>query len=451
MTAQPAMDAGPSAGDTGFPSLGRASASLAILVLAYTFSFIDRTILSMLVGAVKADLALSDTQISLLTGLAFAIFYTALGLPFGLVVDRWSRRGLAAIGVAVWSFMTMACGAAHSFAQLLVARIGVAAGEATLSPAAYSLIPDLFGPRHRSRAQGVYAMGACFGSGLAFLIGGWTISVVSGMAPIRLPALGEIGGWRLVFLVVGAPGLLVALLVLAIADPRRNATGPALAVRPAAALSALRNHWRAYGVVIVGCTVVNIAFHGLSAWGPAMLGRVHGLSQGQVGLALGLAFLGPGCAGLLAGGWLADRWVTAGRLDANLRVAQLGALGAAVSLGALSLSPGTAATLGLIYLAIFAMVLPMGAAPAALQVICPPDLRGRISAVYMLTLNLIGMGIGPTAVALLTDFAFRDPMAVDRSIGLVAIAAGLAAAGLIALGRPSFRRLAEAVAQRPTA
>ncbi|WP_300574838.1 MFS transporter [Phenylobacterium sp.] len=425
-----------------YPSLARASSSLAILVLAYTFSFIDRTILAMLVGPIKAELHLSDTQISLLTGLAFAIFYTALGLPFGAIVDRGSRRGLAAAGVAIWSVMTALCGAAGNYGALLAARVGVAAGEATLSPAAYSLIPDLFKPEHRSRAQGVYAMGACFGSGLAFLIGGWTIMAVSGLPPVSLPLLGEFGGWRLVFLVVGAPGLLVALLVLAVAEPRRKAAGPSLAARPAAALDALRRHWRAYGVVIVGCSVVNIAFHGLSAWAPTLLGRVHQLEQGQIGLILGLGFLGPGCAGLLLGGWVADRWLAAGRLDANLRMALIGALGAAAMLSGLILSPGTATTVVILYGAIFMMMFPMGAAPAALQIICPPDLRGRIAAVYMLALNLIGMGTGPTAVALLTDYAFADPMAVGRAMGLVGLTAGLIAAGLITLGRPSFRALA---------
>lgn len=433
-----------------YPSLARASSSLAILVLAYTFSFIDRTILAMLVGPIKAELLLSDTQISLLTGLAFALFYTALGLPFGAIVDRGSRRGLAAAGVAIWSVMTALCGAAGGYLALLAARIGVAAGEATLSPAAYSLIPDLFKPEHRSRAQGVYAMGACFGSGLAFLIGGWTITAVSGLPPVSLPLLGDFSGWRLVFLVVGAPGLLVALLVLAVAEPRRKGAGPSLAARPAAALGALRRHWRAYGVVIVGCSVVNIAFHGLSAWAPTLLGRVHQLEQGQIGLILGLGFLGPGCAGLLLGGWVADRWLATGRLDANLRMALIGALGAAAMLSGLVLSPGTAATVVFLYGAIFMMMFPMGAAPAALQIICPPDLRGRIAAVYMLALNLIGMGIGPTAVALLTDYGFADPMAVGRSIGLVGLTAGLIAAGLITLGRPSFRALAGAP-QRPTA
>ncbi|MDP1616352.1 MFS transporter [Phenylobacterium sp.] len=434
------------------PSLARASSSLAILVLAYTFSFIDRTILAMLVGPIKAELHLSDTQISLLTGLAFAIFYTALGLPFGMIVDKASRRGLAAAGVAVWSLMTVLCGAATNYWGLLAARIGVATGEATLSPAAYSLIPDLFRPEHRSRAQGVYAMGACFGSGLAFLIGGWTIMAVSGLPPVSLPLLGEFSGWRLVFLVVGAPGLLVALLVLAVAEPRRKAArpslaspslaSPSLAARPAAALSALRRHWQAYGVVIVGCSVVNIAFHGLSAWAPTLLGRVHQLEQGQIGLILGLGFLGPGCVGLLLGGWVADRWLAAGRIDANLRMALIGALGAAAMLSGLILSPGLLATVVLLYGAIFMMMFPMGAAPAALQIICPPDLRGRIAAVYMLALNLIGMGVGPTAVALLTDYAFADPLAVGRSMGLVGLTAGLIAAGLITLGRPSFRALA---------
>lgn len=435
---------------SAWPKPWAAALTLAVLVIAYTFSFIDGTILSMLVGPVKAELHISDTEMSLLTGIAFALFYTLLGLPIGALVDRSSRKVIAGVGVAVWSLMTVLCGAAHSFAGLLLARIGVGAGEAALSPAAYSMIPDLFRPEHRSRAQGVYGMGACFGSGLAFLIGGWTIAAVSGMAPVRLPLLGVFEGWRLVFLVVGLPGLLVALMVLAIIEPSRNGAPKTVQAPAAPLISQLRRSWRAYGVVFVGCSVINIAFHGLVAWGPAMLGRVHHLGQAQVGLVMGLAYLGPGCLALLLGGVLADRQLMAGRLDGNLRNGFVGALGAAASLGALALQPSTGATIALIQAAVFFIMLTIGAAPAALQAISPPELRGRTAAVYMLALNLIGMGIGPTAVALLTDYVFQDPLAVGRSLGLVAIAAGLGSAGLIALGRPHFRKLA-AELQRPTA
>lgn len=442
------MESPHQAAEQAWPRPVPAALSLGVLVVAYTFSFIDRTILSMLVGPVKADLQVSDTQISLLTGIAFALFYTLLGLPIGVWVDRGSRRGIAAAGVAVWSLMTAMCGAAHSFGGLLLARIGVGAGEAALSPAAYSLIPDLFRPEHRSRAQGVYGMGACFGSGLAFLIGGWTIAAVSGMAPLRLPLLGEIGGWRLVFFVVGLPGLLVALMVLSIVEPPRRSKVSATTREVAARL---RQDWRAYAVIFVGCTVVNIGFHALSAWGPAMLGRVHHLGQAQVGMVMGAAFLGPGCLALFVGGVLADRSLMRGRLDGNLVNGMVGAVGAALALGALALDPSTAVTIGLILVAAFFLMLCIGAAPAALQVIAPPQMRGRMSAGYMFALNLIGMGIGPTATAALTDFVFQDPLAVGRSIGVVAFVAGLTSAGLIALWRPHFRKVAAQAIQRPTA
>lgn len=435
------------AAEQAWPRPLPAALSLAVLVVAYTFSFIDRTILSMLVGPVKADLQISDTQVSLLTGIAFALFYTLLGLPIGAWVDRGSRRGIAAAGVAVWSLMTALCGTAQSFLGLLLARIGVGAGEAALSPAAYSLIPDLFRPEHRSRAQGVYGMGACFGSGLAFLIGGWTIAAVSGMAPVHVPLLGEIGGWRLVFVVVGLPGLLVALLVMSIVEPPRRSKASASAGE---VVARLRGDWRAYGVVFIGCTVINIGFHALSAWGPAMLGRVHHLGQAQVGMVMGAAFLGPGCLALFVGGVLADRALMRGRLDGNLVNGMVGAIGAALTLGVLALNPSTPVTIGLILTAAFFLMLCIGAAPAALQVIAPPQMRGRMSAAYMLALNLIGMGIGPTATAAMTDFVFHDPMAVGRSIGVVAFVAGLGSAVLIALWRPHFRAAAEAL-QRPTA
>ncbi len=261
------------------------------------------------------------------------------------------------MGVAVWSLMTALCGAAHSFWGLLLARIGVGAGEAALSPAAYSLIPDLFAPEHRSRAQGVYGIGRLLrlGPGLPDRRGDHRGGVEDGAAQ---PALfGEIGGWRLVFFVVGLPGVLVALAVLAIVEPARQAKRHSTSE----VMGELRREWRAYGTIFIGCTVINIAFHALSAWGPAMLGRVHHLPQTQVGLVMGLAYLGPGCIALVLGGAMADRALKAGRADGNLVNALVGALLVAASLGVLVATPSTAATIAMIWTGVFGLMLTIGA------------------------------------------------------------------------------------------
>ncbi|MEO8453216.1 MAG: MFS transporter, partial [Gemmatimonadota bacterium] len=194
---------------------------LGVLTLAYTFSFIDRQILNLLVAPIRRDLALTDFDMSLLQGFAFAIFYTLLGIPLGRLADRTDRRRLVAAGIALWSIMTVVCGAARTYGQLFVARIGVGVGEAALSPAAYSLIADSF-PRERlGRAASIYNFGVHFGSALALIVGGAIVQQVSGPGLIDLPLIGQIHRWQIVFWAVGLPGLLVALLALTIREPAR--------------------------------------------------------------------------------------------------------------------------------------------------------------------------------------------------------------------------------------
>jgi MFS family permease len=194
-----------------------------VLMVIYTLSFIDRQILAFLVGPIRADLQISDTAIGLLGGFAFAIFYTLLGLPMGWLADRKSRRGLIAIGLVFWSLMTALCSLARSFGTLFAARIGVGVGEATLTPAAFSLIADYFPREKLARALSVYSMGILIGSGLAFIVGGAVVQAMNGMPALQVPVLGTMAPWRLTFLIVGLPGLAIALLLLTVREPvRRN-------------------------------------------------------------------------------------------------------------------------------------------------------------------------------------------------------------------------------------
>ena len=192
--------------DTPWPSSTMAWYAVAVLFVAYTFSFADRIILSLLVQPIKQDLALSDTKISLLHGFAFAIFYTLMGIPIGRLADRYSRRAIAAAGIAVWSFMTAVCGIARGYWELFSARVGVGVGEAALSPAAFSMIADLFPPQKLGRALSVYTMGAFVGAGLAFIIGGAVIQSITSSPEMTLPIVGTIRSWQAAFFIVGLPG-----------------------------------------------------------------------------------------------------------------------------------------------------------------------------------------------------------------------------------------------------
>jgi len=193
-----------------------------VLTLGYIVSFLDRQIFALLVQPIRHDMGLSDTQVSLIGGLAFALFYTFLGIPIGRLADRRSRRAIIATGITIWCVMTAACGLAHNYWQLFSARVGVGVGEATLNPSALSLISDYFPREKRGRAISFYNMGVSLGVGIANIIGAWAIALTSAMAPITLPLVGALRPWQLVFLLVGLPGLVVALLMFTVREPRRR-------------------------------------------------------------------------------------------------------------------------------------------------------------------------------------------------------------------------------------
>jgi MFS family permease len=426
--------------------------AVAVLTVAYVFSFIDRSILTLLVGPIRSDLGISDTQLSLLHGFAFAIFYTTLGIPIALLADRLNRRNIIAIGTAFWSAATAACGLAGSFWQLFWARVGVGVGEAALSPAAYSMIADLFAPQRLGRALAVYTLGAFAGAGLAYLIGGAVVALVTTAGVMSLPLIGEVRPWQLVFFIVGLPGLLVALWVLTLPEPARRHVAVAPAAGLGGALAAfgryMRAHWRTYAAHLGGFSLLGIVFNATLAWTPAYLIRVFELTPGRAGFWLGLILLVAGTVGVLLGGWLTDRLRAAGHFDSTMRVGVLGAVGALPFAATATIVPSFPLFLVLYTAMMLFVTMPYGAAAAAIQIVTPPQMRAVASSIYLCCLNLVGLGAGPTIVALITDFVFGRDGAVGGSIAVMnAIAAPLAAL-VLWWGLPHFRRTAEALAAR---
>ena len=211
---------------SSWPPAPAAWYAVGLLFVAYTFSFVDRFILTLLIEPIKQDFNLSDTGVSLLVGFAFVIFYTFLGIPIGRLADRVNRRNLIVAGITLWSCMTALCGMARGFGSLFVARVGVGVGEAALSPAAYSMIADLFPPKKLGRALSVYTAGAFVGVGLALIVGGLVVQSVISSPDITLPIIGEVRSWQVPFFIVGLPGLLVAALMYTVKEPvRRQQSG----------------------------------------------------------------------------------------------------------------------------------------------------------------------------------------------------------------------------------
>jgi MFS family permease len=424
--------------------------AVTVLTIAYVLSFIDRSILTRLVAPIRADLGISDTQLSLLHGLAFAIFYTTLGIPVALLADRLNRRNIIMIGITMWSVATAVCGLARNFWQLFAARIAVGVGEATLSPAAYSMIADLFPPTRLGRALAVYTLGAFAGVGLAYVIGGAVIGAVSGAPQLTLPLVGEIRSWQLVFFVVGLPGALVALWMLTLPEPARRHASPAVPDRSwiAAALREclvhMRAQWQSYAAHLAGFALLGLVFNAAIAWMPSYLIRVFLLAPAEAGFTVGIVLLVFGTLGVLTGGWLTDHLGALGHSDAAMRVGLIAAVCTLPLAASSTVVPHMILGVALFAGLMFFTSMPFGAAAAAIQLITPSRMRATASSIYLCVLNLVGLGLGPTLVALFTDFVFVDDAAVGRSLAVASILATVPAMLIFWWGLPHFRRAAVA-------
>lgn len=428
-----------------YPSRTRAWFTVFILMLAYILSFVDRQILSLLVGPIRSDLALSDTQISILMGFAFALFYTICGFPLGRLADSKSRRGLIAVGIVLWSGATAACGLAATYVQFLLGRIAVGVGEAALNPSAYSLIADSFPSERRATAMSVYAMGIYLGSGVAFLLGGIVIDIASATQSVTLPLVGELRTWQVIFLGFGAAGILFTLLVLAIKEPRRKGVGAGVAIplgEVGRYMSRNRKTLLSHNLGFAGLT---FAGYGGAAWIPTFFMRTYGWEPGQVGMVYGSIVAVFGCLGVICGGRLADWLTQRGHSDANMRVGVYAALGAIPTVVLYPLMDSGTAAAVIIAPSVFFLSMPFGVAAAALQEIMPNAMRGQSIALYSLIANLLGLGVGPTAVALVTDYGFGDDASLRYSLLIVMSLALLFSVVVLGRGLKHYRASVEFV------
>jgi MFS family permease len=439
--------------DAPYPDPRYAWYVVVVLFIAYTSSFIDRIIMSLLVEPIKRDLMLSDTQFSLLHGFAFAIFYTFMGLPLGRLADRANRRRIISWGVFLWSLMTAFCGVAKSFTHLFLMRVGVGVGEAALSPAAYSIISDYFPREKRGVPISMYSMGVFFGGGIAFILGGYVVQLTTGASEVIIPFIGSIRPWQLTFFIVGLPGILVLALMLTVKEPLRRdvialSNDPeAQSVEPSVreTLAFVRHNIRAYGAILLGFSLLATASYGFFTWAPSFLIRTYGFEASKAGYSFGLLILILGTGGTLLGGMLANRLLARGKLDAKLRVA-IYAGGATLVFGcAAPLMPSAPLALLVLAPTVVSIGIPVGLGPAALNFITPNQLRGQVIALYLFGVNLIGLGFGPTFVAVLTDYVFGDPAAVRYSLSIFAVVISALAMLVVASGMSRYRARAQAM------
>ena len=419
----------------------RAWYAVGVLFVAYALAFVDRTILTLLVGPIRADLHISDTQVSLLHGFAFAIFYTIVGIPIARLADRGSRRRIIASSAVAWSVMCCACGIAKSFGQLFLARIGVGVGEAGLSPAAYSMMADLFPEKRLGLAMSVYTSALYFGAGLSLIIGGAVIGMAGHLPPIVLPLLGTVHPWQLTFFIVGLPGLLVGALMYTVREPARriaSSDDPAARTRVIDTFAFIRRHRHAYAGHIVGFTLISLIYNAAVAWAPAHLMRRFDVPTARAGYLLGLIILLAGICGVLSGGMLSDWLRKRGHADATVIVGLLSVLIAGPA-GALAFCmPWLTPFLSLFTLMLFGSSMAFGAAAAGIQALTPNRMRAQASAVYLFVVNFVAVGMGPTLAALITDYWFHDDLRVGQSVAFVTAIATPLAVLTLALARAPF-------------
>jgi MFS family permease len=399
-----------------------------VLMLCNTLSFIDRQILGLLAPLIKQELALSDTKIGLLQGLAFGIFYTLLGMPMGRIVDRGNRRNLVAAGIFCWSLMTAACAAARGFWTLFLARMGVGVGEATLSPSAFSLLSDYF-PRERlGTALSIFSMGVFFGSGSALIIGGLVI--------------GAVGSWRLTFLIVGLPGLLAGLLMFTIKEPaRQNLLGGKVSrLSLGEVFLQVKLRWQSVAGICLAFAFQAMCNYAQQAWLPTYFVRAHGWQPKQAGLTLGVISLATGLLGAYLGGALCDRWQRGGKADAPLRVGVLATAFAGIFFSLALAAPALKFQLVLLVPAFFFLAMPIGSSYASIQLILPNQVRGQIGALQVFTLNLLGLILGPFLPGFFNDYVFKNPQMVGWSLAITVGAASLLSALLFYATRRPYRR-----------
>jgi MFS family permease len=417
-----------------YPSARRAWAFIAILFVASIVSVIDRAVLNILVDPVKADIGISDVQIALLQGLAFGLFYAAVGLPLGLTADRYSRRWLIIVGMSLWSGATLAGGLVHGFGALFASRLLVGLGEASLAPASISLIGDLFPPERRGRPISVFLMGQAVAVGLSISVAGFILQAAKAGRFGAWPLIGGLAPWRLVFVFCGLAGLVVLALMLTTREPPRRA--PRVAARASEqakqCVAYMARNAAIFAPFYLGFAFCFAAAYGAGAWAPTMLMRAFGATGAQLGRWLGPLLLTFGVLGPLAGGLLADRQARRKTYQARLKtliVAPLVAIPCALAVFA----PGQGAAIPLVA-AMGGVTAFIGATTfAALQGMVPATMRGVAVALTGLINTIIGATLGPLLVAEFTQHLYGAPSLVGYAIATLAVPALVLGAGCFAL------------------
>jgi len=402
-----------------------------LLTLANISSFLDRQILALLVVPIKRDLHLSDTKVSLLMGLSFALFYTVFGIIISRLADSSNRRNIIIAGITIWSLLTALCSGVKNYSQFFLARMGVGIGEATLSPSAYSIISDYFPKRKLGMALSVFSMGIFLGSGIALAIGSGIISSLPTEGKITVPLFGEIYHWQKLFLLIGLPGIAISLLMLTIKEPVRKGIlhiegVPQQKLSLREALKIVFTYRKTFLSICIGTAFTAIVTYACTAWVPTYFSRTFNWPVPKAGLVFGLVLLSGSICGVLWGGWYADHLENKGIQNGRMRVNIISAVCLLLSCF-IPLIDNPVLVVTLFFIPAFFIASPMGASTSAIQQLMPNQVRALASSIFLFLINLIGLGGGPFLVGFFTDTVFNDEKAIRYSLAATIAIGGMGA------------------------
>lgn len=419
---------------------------LVVLMATSIIAILDRQVLNLMVDPIRASMGFTDVQIGVLQGPAFMIFYTLLGFPIGWLIDRTHRLRLISAGILIWTLGTMGCGVATNYQEMLVARAVVGMGEAVVGPGAISLLADYFSPSKRPLAMSIHGTANMFGMGFALLAGGVLLSLANEFGPVSFAGFDNIDSWRLVFLMVAAPGFVIALLALTAREPKRQEvkSDGRIALQLGSWLLSAKNWIIPHFIAICLVAIVSYAF---MSWLPTYFIRGYKWEPADVGVLTGFQFVLLGPIGILSGGFAVRLFQSKGEKDGAIRVLRLltGLLGTSLVALAFSWSPLIAVASASAAI-LFASALPV-VSILALQQATPNEFRGRLSAIYFIVTNLVGYSVGPLVTAALTQYVFGNPNQIGQSLGVLGALGAPAAILLFTAAAGPFRNLINDIEQ----
>lgn len=416
---------------------------VAILAFAYAFSYLDRLIITLMVEPIQSDFDLSKTQMGLLMGTAFAIFYTTCAIPFAWLADRYNRRNIIIAGITIWCTMTAVCGLAKNYLTLFLARMGVGLGEAALVPSANSMIADYFEEEQIGRAFAVFAIGIAMGAGLSYIVGSQILAAIGPDNTYTLPIVGELKGWQFTFFVLGLAGLAIAVLMLIVKEPERKfdepiatgetKSGPTLSET----LSYFVTHAKVYGPLYIGYACAQTCFYGVGLWTPDLIIGVFKWDVATFGTVYGVmvAVIGSMCA--IGGGLACDKLYSKGIHNAHW-VVLVGAISFIPFYCLIPLAGNGSIAMAILGITLFGSFAAAAAAPAAIVLSTPNEYRAIATALFFFTINIIGLMLGPLIVGYLTDNVFKSANGLPISMAVLSGVAWILALLIILTGRKAY-------------